>query len=144
MRLLHTSLILALIATTAFAQSKSKQKKNADPEAITVVSGCVSQAADKTHYEVEDAANGSYRLSGTDVHDFIGQKVQLIGGVIETKKLRIKGGLVPNANVAGQAGAIDPTQAANAVAGGQAPTGNVQLPEFRVKSIRPLGSNCGK
>ena len=143
MRLAPTTFIVVIASASLLAQTKSSKKTAAPPKPISI-SGCVTRSADDTTYTVEDETNGTYRLSGTDVHDFLGQKVVLSGGVIETKRLRIKGGLVPNANVAGQAGAIDPTQAANAVAGGQAPTGNVQLPEFRVKSIRPLGSNCGK
>ncbi|HZR25572.1 MAG TPA: hypothetical protein VFA59_18390 [Vicinamibacterales bacterium] len=144
MRFAPTAIVVFVASASLFAQSKSASKKSAPPPKPISISGCVTRSADDTAYTVEDETNGTYRLSGTDVRDFLGQKVQLSGGVIETKKLRIRGGLVPNANVAGQAGAIDPTQAANAVAGGQAPTGNVQLPEFRVKSIRPLGSNCGK
>jgi hypothetical protein len=50
--------------------------------------------------------------------------------------------LLPNANVAAQAGSMDPSRAATAAAGGSAPVGDVQLPEFRVKSVKPLDGGC--
>jgi len=37
---------------------------------------------------------------------------------------------------------MDPVRAAMANAGGAAGPGNVQLPEFRVKGIRPVPGGC--
>jgi hypothetical protein len=68
--------------------------------------------------------------------------VQLAGAVAESKKLVIKGGLLPNANVAAQAGAMDPARAAVASSGGAAGPGTVDLPEFKVKSVRPVSGGC--
>jgi hypothetical protein len=56
--------------------------------------------------------------------------------------LTIKGGLLPNPNVAAQAGAMDPARAAMASAGGAAGPGAVDLPEFKVKSVRPVSGGC--
>jgi len=141
MRLGHTAIIVMLVAATAFAQT-AKSKKTPAPAKPITISGCVARAADADHYTIEDKTT-TYRLTGKDVHDFVGQRVQLVGGVIETKKVAISGGLRPSANVAAQAGAIDPAQAANATAaGGLAPTGTVDSPEFRVTTIRPLGAAC--
>ena len=82
-----------------------------------------------------------YRLTGTDVRDYIGRRVQIVGGV-QSKRFTIVGGLTPNANVAAQAGAMDPARAATAAAGGAAGPGSVELPEFRVKSVRPVSGGC--
>ena len=152
MRILDTSFILALASATLLgvapvtagggaAQSSSKTSKKTEPPKPLAISGCVGRATNPDGFTIEDST-GKYRLSGLDIHDFLGQKVQLMGAVVETKKLKIAGGLLPSANVAGQAGAIDPVQAATAGAGGSAPTGDVQLPEFKVRSVRPLGAGC--
>jgi hypothetical protein len=143
MRQTLTALIVVTLASPLLAQTGKSSKKTPPPEPITIA-GCVARATvnGNPQYTVDDKVNGKYRLSGLDIHDFLGQRVQLVGGVIETKKLRIQGGLKPSPNLAGQAGAVDQTQIATATAGGQAPTGDVQLPEFRVKSVRPLGAGC--
>ena len=142
MRLVHTCAIVLVASTslTAWAQTTNSSKKTPPGKPITI-SGCVARAAEADRYTIEDK-NGTYQLSGKDVHDFVGQRVQLVGGVIQTKKMTIAGGLKPSPNVAAQAGAIDPSQAASATAGGLAPTGTVELPEFRVTTIRPLGAGC--
>ncbi len=134
---LFIGLAVAISAPLA-AQSKAKK---ASPSKTVSVSGCVEQRPGSNDLTINDQ-NSSYRLTGLSLHDFIGQQVQLAGSVYESKKLVIKGGLRPSPNAAGQAGAIDQTQIANETVGGSAPTGDVQLPEFRVKSIRPLGTGC--
>jgi hypothetical protein len=150
MRIVHLSFAALLTAAlpgfapaidaSAF-QSGSKPSKKAPPPKPIAISGCLARASNPDGFTIEDST-GKYRLSGLDIHDFLGQKVQVLGAVVETKRLKIAGGLVPNANVAGQAGAIDPVQAATAGAGGSAPTGDVQLTEFKVRSVRPLGAGC--
>ncbi|HZP47205.1 MAG TPA: hypothetical protein VFB07_01630 [Vicinamibacterales bacterium] len=134
---LFLGLAVAISAPLA-AQSKAKKA----PTSKTVsISGCVAERPGSNDLTMEDKS-GSYRLTGLSLHDFVGQQVQLSGSVYESKKLVIKGGLRPSPNAAGQAGAIDQTQVANETVGGSGPTGDVQLPEFRVKSIRPLGTGC--
>ncbi len=56
--------------------------------------------------------------------------------------MTIVGGLQPSANVAAQAGYIDPVTAATATSGGVAGPGKLQLPEFKVKSVRPVSGSC--
>ena len=70
---------------------------------------------------------------------YVGHRVQLTGAV-ESKRLHIAGGLVPSANVAGQAGAMDPAQAAMAAStpGRTQP----QLPTFRVARVRTVAGEC--
>ena len=62
--------------------------------------------------------------------------------VNDPQGLTIKGGLTPSPNVAAQAGAMDPARAAMAAAGGAAGPGTVDLPEFKVKSVRPVSGGC--
>ncbi len=131
--------LIALCATPLLAQDK---KKSAKPE-TTSPSGCVVRSekiADQ--FTPEDKTEGRYRLSGIALRDYIGQRVQLAGAIVETKRLTVKGGLSPNPNVAAQAGAIDPARAAVASAGGAAGPGTVELPEFKVKSVRPVSGGC--
>jgi hypothetical protein len=139
MRALALVAVVAVAAGTSLA-AQSKSKKDTAPKIVTLT-GCVSEDATSKNITIDDKS-GSYRLTGLNVRDFVGQQVELGGAVYESKKLVIKGGLVPSPNAAAQAGAIDQTQIANETHGGSAPTGNVQLPEFRVKSIRPLGTGC--
>jgi hypothetical protein len=83
----------------------------------------------------------TYRLTGTAVRDYVGQTVLIVGGSA-SKKLTIRGGLVPSPNVAAQAGAMDPARAAVASQGGSAGPGSVELPEFKVKSVRQVSGSC--
>jgi hypothetical protein len=134
--------LLILDATPLDAQEK---KAPAKPASKTLsLSGCVVRGeTTPDHYTLEDKVEGSkYRLTGVKVGDFVGQRVQIAGSLVETKRLIIKGGLTPNANVAAQAGAMDPARAAMAAAGGAAGPGTVDLPEFRVKSVRPVSGGC--
>ena len=80
----------------------------------------------------QDANTGAkYRLNGTNVKRWVG------------KRVRITGGLVPSPNLAAQAGAVDPRQAAIAgqAGGGTAGTGPLIL-EFHVRKIVPLKGDC--
>jgi hypothetical protein len=124
------------------AQNKAQDKPPTAPKVITL-SGCVVRGETApAQYTLEDETAGTtYRLTGTDVRDYIGQRVQVLGG-LPSRRLTIKGGLTPNPNVAAQAGDMDPTRAAMAGAGGAAGPGTVELPEFRVKSVRPVSGEC--
>jgi len=139
----------ALAVTLVFTAPLRAQRKSSDkpanpaPEVLTL-SGCVVRGeATPSQYTIEDKENGlTYRLTGTDVRDYIGRRVQVVGGVPARRRLTIVGGLTPNANVAAQAGDMDPSRAATAGAGGAAGPGTVQLPEFKVKSVRPVSGGC--
>ena len=138
MRSAVLALALPLVcALPSAAQDASKKTKTLS------LSGCVVRN-EKTpdRFTLEDATEGNYRLSGMSLRDYIGQRVLIAGAVVETKRLTIKGGLTPNANVAAQAGAMDPARAAVASAGGAAGPGTVDLPEFKVKSVRPVSGGC--
>jgi hypothetical protein len=131
---------VALLGAVALAQTTTDKDKK-KPEVITL-SGCVARAErSPNQFTLEDAKSGiKYRLTGTNVRDFVGRPVLVVGA--GSKKLVITGGLTPNPNVAAQAGAMDPARAAVAAQGGSAGPGNVDLPEFNVKSVRPGSGSC--
>ena len=134
---------LALLSTSAVvAQDKTEKSPKPAPKIITL-SGCVVRGETTPgQFTLEDKEAGTkYRLTGTDFREYIGRRVQIVGGV-PSRRFTIVGGLTPNANVAAQAGDMDPARAANAAAGGVAGPGTVQLPEFRVKSVRPVSGAC--
>jgi hypothetical protein len=131
---------MMLCAAPLGAQEKKTEKPKNE---VLTLSGCVARA-ERTpgQYTLEDKKSGvTYRLTGTAVRDYVGQTVLIVGGSA-SRKLVIKGGLVPSPNVAAQAGAMDPARAAVASQGGSAGPGAVELPEFKVKSVRPLTGSC--
>lgn len=141
MRAVHL-IAIAFVAASVSLAAQDKPQKTAPATKTLTVSGCVAESTTTKDLTIQDEKAGSYRLTGLNVRDYIGQRVELAGAVYQSKKLVIKGGLLPSPNTAAQAGAIDQTQVANETHGGSGPTGDVQLPEFRVKSIRPLGTGC--
>jgi hypothetical protein len=141
MRRLHLVVSALMMATPLTAQTKPPAKPV--PKNITL-SGCVERSGSAPgQYTLSEEGKGGavYRLTGTDVRDYIGRRVELIGQ--GPRRFTIAGGLTPTPNVAAQAGAMDPARAAVASAGGSAGPGTVDLPEFRVKSVRPIGGACG-
>ena len=144
MRHVAFALGLALVCTAPLVAQDKKTTTPAKPSSkIISLSGCVVRGETAPgQYTLEDLKAGiKYRLTGTDIRNYIGQRVQIIGGV-PSRRFTIVGGLTPNANVAAQAGAMDPARAAVAAAGGAAGPGTVELPEFRVKSVRPVSGGC--
>ena len=143
-------LFAAAPALTIFAQEKkpeapsaSKGKPPAKPAVVTIV-GCVQgTGAIGDPITLQNAQEGlAYRLTGPNMRAFVGKRVQ-IAGAPDSRRLRIVGGLVPSANVAGQAGAMDPSRAVVestplATSGKADP----QLPEFRVRSVRTVAGAC--
>jgi hypothetical protein len=139
MRVAAACFVVALAAAPAAAQTKSQAKAKTEP--ITL-SGCVVRSdTSPSQFTLEDKkAGATYRLTGVDFRDYIGRPVVVVGS--GAKKLAIVGGLTPTPNVAAQAGAIDPSRAAVVAQTDAASTGNVEFPEFKVKSIRPSGGSC--
>jgi hypothetical protein len=140
---------LALVLVIGAAAESGVQTTNApaakSPSRTLTLSGCVQRTdTAEAQYTLIDRKDGrTYRLSGTNVRDYVGRRVQVVGGVAASKRLQISGGLRPTPNVAAQAGAMDPSQAATAAAGGATPgSGPVPTIEFRIKSIRPAEGGC--
>ncbi|HMD36289.1 MAG TPA: hypothetical protein VKH42_15030 [Vicinamibacterales bacterium] len=143
-------MIAALIALVVIPLAQDKQDKSdkgkKEPAPPITLSGCVARAdGTPTQYTlIDETGTSMYRLSGMNVRGYVGKRVELVGAEPDSKKVQIKIGLLPNATVAGQRGSMDPAQAATAAAGGSAPVGDVQLPEFRVRSVKPLDGGCEK
>ena len=108
------------------------------PTRLGTLVGCVASAIPGQYTMVDPKEGTTYRLSGTDISKYVGQRVQVTRD--SSKRLKIAGGLVPSANAAAQAGAVDPTPAA---AMPQAPGGGyAAAEEFRVKSVKAVPGNC--
>jgi hypothetical protein len=128
-----TAVVLAC-ATSVIAQQPAKK-----PTALTL-SGCIKKGDTATGgFTLADGEN-TYRLSGVDVRDFVGQRVEVVGGA--PRRLKIVGGLTPTPNVAGQAGDMDPSRAAMAAAEAANKNGTGAVLEFRIRSIKPLAGAC--
>ena len=92
---------------------------------------------------LDDQSGGRYRLTGKNLRKFVGQRVEIVGGP-PGKGVTFRTGLWPSPNVAAQAGAMDPAQAAIArMPGGAADApGATQLPEFHVTRLRGVEGSC--
>lgn len=130
----------AASAQTPQPESSKPAKTKAD-KGITL-SGCVeSDESGHDQMKLTDKSGKVYRLSGINLRQYLGRPVQLDGGIV-VKGLQIKGGLLPNPNVAAQAGSMDPGRAAVATATSDSTTGHVDVQEFRVKAVRPAAGSC--
>jgi hypothetical protein len=109
---------------------------------MVTLRGCVSAdpKARKAFILADATQDQTYRLTGVDVADYVGQHVEVIGA--SPRRVRVVGGLYPNPNIAGQAGAIDPTRAAMAAHGGPASNSPQPVIEFKVKSVRLTPGTC--
>src|SRR3954471_8883877 len=127
---------------TRAAQSADAKKK---PAKVVSLTGCVQPDQNAPEqFVIEDATQGKYRLSGKDLREYLGRRVVIDGGVV-VKGVAIKGGLTPNANIAAQAGAMDPSRAAvQAATQPSGPVVDTGLPEFRVKKIETGSGACDK
>jgi hypothetical protein len=133
-----------LLASPAGAQQAPSTKPN--PNAPLTMSGCVVRdVTTPRQFTFTDSSNGlKYRLSGRDVSKFADKPLQIVG-VVDTRRLKIVGGLTPSPNVAAQAGAIDPGKAAvAAIGGGTTGSGTVELPTFKVARVSAALGECRK
>jgi len=147
----HMTILPVLAAAVLLAQAQPSQPaEKTDPNAPITMTGCVSRdytdAKNANAYTfVDSASGGRYRLSGKSLSKYSGQNVQVVG-IIDTKKLRVAGGLWPSPNVAAQAGNIDPAQAAVAAlpGGPTTGTGNVVMPVLNVTRLSLGQGECRK
>jgi hypothetical protein len=135
--------LVALTVANPIAQSQTASPSPEKPAALTLT-GCVSQQPDSGGEFTFTQANGSrYRLTGNkSVKSYAGKRVEVVSS--RGGGLSVRGGLQPSVNVAAQAGAIDPAQAAIASQPGVHVTGkpDEKLPEFRVASVRAVEGSC--
>ena len=137
----------ATLAAQAGSQSSSSPSAKPNPTKPMTMNGCVDRdaAAATQQFTFTDSTDGSkYHLSGRDVGKFLGQPVQIVA-VVDTRRLRVVGGLTPSPNVAAQAGAIDPGKAAvAAIGGGTTGSGTVELPTLKVTRVSAAPGECRK
>ena len=135
-----------LLAAPAGQQSASPSPTKPDPNKPLTMNGCIARdAAAAKQFTFTDNTDGSqYRLSGRDVSKYLGRPLQIVG-VVDTRRLKVVGGLTPSPNVAAQAGAIDPGKAAvAAIGGGTTGSGTVELPTFKVARVSAAAGECRK
>jgi hypothetical protein len=96
--------------------------------------GCIETIdAPARRLSLSDRKRGvSYLLSGADV------------SVYEGRRVRIVGGLLPSANIAAQAGAIDPTVASSAALDRRPAGPPMRIEELLVTRVMPLEGTCGR
>lgn len=150
----HMNILPVLAAAILLAQAQPSQPPDKtdkkDPNGPITMNGCVQRdytdAKNANAYTFVNGTDGSrYRLAGKSVSKYSGMSVQVVG-VVDTKKLKVTGGLWPSPNVAAQAGAIDPGQAAIAALPGGPTTGvgNVDLPVLNVTRLSLGQGECRK
>ena len=127
-------------------------KKAASPTPITTLSGCLSPDAEKPgSFTFSDSKTGvKYRLTAADEKkdeeskrgESEGKRGEIALGT-GSRRVTIRGGLVPSANVAAQAGAIDASKAVIASAPATTSgTGTVRLPEFQATQVQASKGSC--
>ena len=135
-------MFVTLLAALALLPQSTPPKPPPVVEPLTLT-GCVSGKPDRGNYTFTDAAGGNrYRLTGKDIPKYAGRKVEVVQD--RPKKFTIKGGLYPSPNVAAQAGALDPVEAAVATQPGSPATAGTgaDLPEFRAGRVRAVTGEC--
>jgi hypothetical protein len=136
---------IAAAQNTSPPSSSTASSPKPDPNKPVTMNGCVTRDSSSAKvYTFTDSSGFKYRLSGQDVSKYVGQTLEIVG-VMDTKRLKVKGGLLPSPNIAAQAGAIDPGKAHVAeLGGGTSASGNPDLPTFRVAQINAAKGECPK
>ena len=141
--LLAALLVVVQPAAAGPAQNAASPAKDAAKELR--LNGCISRDGIRPgQFNFLDNDSGDkYRLTGKNLKKFVGQRVEIVGGP-PGKGVTFKTGLYPSPNVAAQAGALDPAQAAVArMPGGAADApGASPLPEFKVIRLRGVDGGC--
>ena len=136
---MKTFILAAVLLSCANSVAAQQQPPPKKPTTLTL-SGCVQKSETVGGGFTLADGEATYRLTGVDVRDYVGRRVQVTGGA--PRRLKIVGGLSPSPNVAAQAGDMDPTRAAMASAEGANKNGTGVVPEFRIRSIQPLAGAC--
>ncbi len=151
-----SSYLISMLATMFAMQTAPAQptapRKAASPTPITTLTGCLSPDAEKPgSFTFSDSKTGvKYRLTAADEKkdeeskrgESEGKRAEIVLGT-GARRVTIRGGLVPSATVAAQAGAIDASKAAIAsTPGSNSGTGTVQLPEFQATRVEASKGSC--
>ncbi|MGE0450480.1 MAG: hypothetical protein AB7Q29_12975 [Vicinamibacterales bacterium] len=140
-RAILTSVLLMLAGAAGSAQDA--QPKPQERSRTLTLTGCVEKGNTPSQFTINDPVNGKYEVSGNRIQRYVGQRVEAAGTRGSTR-FRVKGGLWPNPNVAAQGGNMDPARAAVAAqpGGPYSGTGEIDLPTFKVKSVRTVSGGC--
>jgi len=138
-----TALCLVTAGAVASAQKASADKAATKTNKTLTLVGCVERGSTPNQFTLSDEHSRKYVVTGARIGRYVGLRVE-IAGISDNSRFKVKGGLWPTANVAGQAGAIDPAQAAMAAqpGGPSSSTGEFDLPKVVVKSVRALDGRC--
>ena len=136
-------LLAAMFAVQSGSAPAPAVPKNADK--TLTLNGCIARdrLAPGQFTFLETDGGGKYRLTGKGLKKFVGRPVEIVGGP-PGKRVTFRTGLLPSPNVAAQAGALDPAQAAvaNLPGGASDSPGVAPLPEFHVVRLRGLEGAC--
>lgn len=140
--MIRVTLALVCAAATAVAAQSPSKPKASKTKGLTLV-GCVSpDEANAGHVTFADAKDGTvYKLSGASAREYVGKRVRIVGAT-NPNRIHVRGGLTPSPNTAAQAGAMDPARAAVEAQGAYRGTGPAELPEFIVKTVKPVKGDC--
>jgi hypothetical protein len=133
--------MFALQAGPAAAQAAAQKQ----PPPEIRLNGCIGRdkgLPGQFTFQDNDTSE-KFRLTGKGLKDFVGHRVEIVGGP-PGKKITFRTGLLPSPNTAAQAGALDPGQAAiaNLPGGAADATGKTPLPEFHVVRLRAVDGGC--
>ena len=139
---LSAALVIVSVGTIA-AQDQTKTK-TPTPTTTVELTGCLALTPSVTGQFgfVDGASGGTYSLSGKDLKKYAGKRVTIVGDPPTKKRLQVRGGLWPSANIAGQQGALDPAQESieRNSGGTTMPGADPELKVVRVRSVE--GAAC--
>lgn len=141
---LAAAVVVAVLVVPAAGLAQAPATARPTVRTLMTMTGCLSAtptvSGELTFLDGE--SGNSYRVTGKGIRRHAGQRVEIIGSA-GGKRLSIRGGLLPSPNVAAQAGAMDPAQAAIASQPGGGSVGTqAVLPEFHVTRVRRLDGAC--
>jgi hypothetical protein len=141
---LTSGVLAAMFALQSGSAQAPATTGGKDPKEIRL-SGCIARdrITPGQFTFLDNDGGGRYRLTGKGLKNFVGHRVEIVGGP-PGKGITFRTGLLPSPNVAAQAGALDPAQAAIANLPGGAADANPKspLPEFRVIRLRGVEGAC--
>ena len=140
------ALLIAFQAAPGAAQAAKPSEKAGVTDSKEIrLNGCISRDTIRPgQFNFLDNDSGfKYRLSGKGLRNFVGRRVEIVGGP-PGKGVTFRTGLWPSPNVAAQAGALDPAKAAvaNLPGGAADAVGASPLPEFEVIRLRGVDGAC--
>jgi hypothetical protein len=139
-----TLVLLSCILSVTVAAAQNPPASSGTSRSSVELVGCVSNEPGASgSFTFAESGGSKYRLTGKSVRKYAGRMVRVVGGP-QGKKLSINTGLWPSPNVAAQAGATDPAEAsiARQPGGAASGTGTMDLPEFRVATVRAAEGAC--